>query len=611
MAISLNMCTNCNESILINTAMPCVDCIDNTKDCKSKQDTMCIIYNYIMPKTANKLKFLNLPNGANLKIILERIDELFKTVVNPSVVPVYKTKSGLSGNMPTLNELLISIQTYVANFSTVNNQDTLVKVNALDITSGYLNDKLKAESPIVLTLNQANNKTLTIQLLINDLLSKISSSTTLKAQFNSIITTSQDKCAGNTTAIYIDLPDTSQCVGQIEKKTQIDINYCSATFNETKIVTIGATPKCGCVGSSTTPNYVTVPNSKYCDGQIEKQQQIDRNICSLTYNQINVINTGNINCQCNNQPITPVWIKVLNSEECISNQQYITEKDNNSCSITYNTTRKVSTGINTNCQCNGVSTLPTWTAIPNSLNCIGQSEFITERDTNQCSSSYNTTRQQNTGTQNCRCNGQSVQPVWVDTSIFRCNGTTQERKQTNSNSCYTGLQEQYINTGNTTACQCTGQSTVANYQDVIPIEDTCVNGSINRKQRDINTCSTTFNGIRQKDMSIACGNPPVVANTIPNQIATVGTSFSFQIPANTFIDPQGSTLSFTAINLPQGLTFNSNNRVFSGNAVQQQTIIVQVTATNTLNKSTSTSFTITVEAANNNTITPLNQTFEV
>ena len=42
------------------------------------------------------------------------------------------------------------------------------------------------------------------------------------------------------------------------------------------------------------------------------------------------------------------------------------------------------------------------------------------------------------------------------------------------------------------------------------------------------------------------GTAPTVANPIPDTTAVVGTAFSFQFPANTFKDPDGNTLTYTA-----------------------------------------------------------------
>ena len=55
-----------------------------------------------------------------------------------------------------------------------------------------------------------------------------------------------------------------------------------------------------------------------------------------------------------------------------------------------------------------------------------------------------------------------------------------------------------------------------------------------------------------------CGtNPtnksPIVANAIPDQSATVGLGFTYEIPRGTFADPDGSVTGVSFAGLPAGL----------------------------------------------------------
>ena len=65
-------------------------------------------------------------------------------------------------------------------------------------------------------------------------------------------------------------------------------------------------------------------------------------------------------------------------------------------------------------------------------------------------------------------------------------------------------------------------------------------------------------------------NEPTVANEIPDQEAVAGTSFSYQVPADTFNDPDDDTLTYTANKaddasmLPTWLSFDAATRTFSG-----------------------------------------------
>ena len=64
-------------------------------------------------------------------------------------------------------------------------------------------------------------------------------------------------------------------------------------------------------------------------------------------------------------------------------------------------------------------------------------------------------------------------------------------------------------------------------------------------------------------------DPPRLDNPPPAQTATAGTAFSYTLPANTFSDPDGDTLSYSVAmadntGLPLWLTFNAATRTFSG-----------------------------------------------
>jgi len=75
-------------------------------------------------------------------------------------------------------------------------------------------------------------------------------------------------------------------------------------------------------------------------------------------------------------------------------------------------------------------------------------------------------------------------------------------------------------------------------------------------------------------------HPPIVANAIPNQVAAYNILFTYTFAANTFTDPDpGQVLTYTAMNLPQGIQFNSASRTFSGTSTNPGTYNVSVVAT--------------------------------
>ncbi|MYJ22207.1 MAG: hypothetical protein F4101_02235, partial [Nitrospira sp. SB0673_bin_12] len=80
-------------------------------------------------------------------------------------------------------------------------------------------------------------------------------------------------------------------------------------------------------------------------------------------------------------------------------------------------------------------------------------------------------------------------------------------------------------------------------------------------------------------------NAPTVSNRIPNRTATVGTTFSYQFPNNTFTDPDGDTLTYAAAQadgsaLPGWLKFDAVARTFTGTPQTGDagTVSVKVTA---------------------------------
>ncbi|QKZ11139.1 putative Ig domain-containing protein [Spirosoma sp. KUDC1026] len=93
----------------------------------------------------------------------------------------------------------------------------------------------------------------------------------------------------------------------------------------------------------------------------------------------------------------------------------------------------------------------------------------------------------------------------------------------------------------------------------------------------------------------ACSSPtntPPVAPTIPNQTATVGSFFSYVIPAFSGTMP----ITYSASGLPAGLNFDAVNHLINGTPTMGQTALVTITGTNAAG-STSATFTITVNGS--------------
>lgn len=101
--------------------------------------------------------------------------------------------------------------------------------------------------------------------------------------------------------------------------------------------------------------------------------------------------------------------------------------------------------------------------------------------------------------------------------------------------------------------------------------------------------------------TVVPNSPPVVANPIANQTATIDTFFAFTFPGNTFTDADGDPLTYSATlsgggALPSWLTFNGTSRTFSGTPAASDigAISLRVTANDGKGGSVSNDFTLTV-----------------
>ena len=110
------------------------------------------------------------------------------------------------------------------------------------------------------------------------------------------------------------------------------------------------------------------------------------------------------------------------------------------------------------------------------------------------------------------------------------------------------------------------------------------------------TASATGHGT----ISLVANSAPTVANTIPNQVATVAGAFSFTFAANTFADLNKDTLTYTSTlgsnaALPAWLVFDGPSRTFTKAATAGTTgaITVKVIA-NDGTATVNTTFTLTV-----------------
>jgi predicted outer membrane repeat protein len=129
------------------------------------------------------------------------------------------------------------------------------------------------------------------------------------------------------------------------------------------------------------------------------------------------------------------------------------------------------------------------------------------------------------------------------------------------------------------------------------------------------TASDGKGGIISDDfvLTVTSNPPPTLANALADQHATVAVPFTYVVPANSFTDPNGDTLTYSAKltgggALPAWLTFDPATRKFSGTpaAGDVGTINVRVTATDPTGGSASDDFALVVD----NSELPFTETFE-
>ncbi|MCI0400833.1 MAG: putative Ig domain-containing protein [Gammaproteobacteria bacterium] len=103
---------------------------------------------------------------------------------------------------------------------------------------------------------------------------------------------------------------------------------------------------------------------------------------------------------------------------------------------------------------------------------------------------------------------------------------------------------------------------------------------------------------------------PIVSIELPDRTATENFSFSYQIPSDSFSDPDvGDTLSFTATQaddtaLPAWLSFDPDTQTFTGIPTIDDigTVTIKMTATDTGTASVSDEFTLDVESASSKSV---------
>ncbi len=128
--------------------------------------------------------------------------------------------------------------------------------------------------------------------------------------------------------------------------------------------------------------------------------------------------------------------------------------------------------------------------------------------------------------------------------------------------------------------------------EIVAVDDNLVEGNqIGTITHTATSTDPNYNGISIDPVTAnitdndSANNPPVVVNAIADLTATVSTLFNFTLPADTFNDPDGNPLSYSATleegsELPPWLIFNATTRTFSGTPLENNigNINIKVTA---------------------------------
>jgi len=239
---------------------------------------------------------------------------------------------------------------------------------------------------------------------------------------------------------------------------------------------------------------------------------VDDGVSSSCVPQADWQNTGAVQCEVdlydlNGNPLT------------YTGNQLKEQKDMNSCSATYNTSRWVSNGQN----CTSCPKPANWQSTGN-YRCMLSGGVNTgtqereEKDMESCSSTYNQFRWVSNGT---NCTSCPKPASWQSTGNYRCvkdasnaNTGTQEREETDIESCSsTYNQLRWVSNGtNCASCPKPQQwQATGNYRCVKDANGNNT-GAQEREERNVESCSVDYNTLRWVSNGTSCSSCPKPAN---------------------------------------------------------------------------------------------------
>jgi hypothetical protein len=247
------------------------------------------------------------------------------------------------------------------------------------------------------------------------------------------------------------------CLNCIAYQPQRDNNPCSATYNDTRNLSLGASSPCVYDEAWTSQGYNTCVN---CVNYLVYR---NTNPCSATYNnyRVNGVNVGNTAPTSGNCNTTANWVN-NGSTFCSSCVAYQPQIDNNPCSATYNNTRNVNLGATAPCDytanySNNVGNLYVCNVVGGGVN-----TYIVYQNTNPCFTGNQFFANGNSYATNPSNAYPNTTQVWVQNGANYCLGRDLYQPQIQTNECavnYNGVRDQLIEADSST---CAESYTMAN-----------------------------------------------------------------------------------------------------------------------------------------------------
>ena len=268
---------------------------------------------------------------------------------------------------------------------------------------------------------------------------------------------------------------------------ETDQNPCSPTYNTTRqgsLVESNSTYCGGCCGQSTAANWVN-NGAQFCSGCTLYQPERDNNTCSPTYNQTRNVSLG-VSNNCGSWNI---------SYYCQGCAYY--SKETNSCTGDIRNVTLISSNSN-NCG--------SWNI---SYYCSGCGYY--SKETNSCTGDIQNVTLINGNSTNCGgCCGQSTAANWVNSGSYNCySSCTKYNVEVDNNGCsptYNQTQQGSAVEFNSAFCGgCCGVSPSANW--VNNGSTFCSGCNLQQPQIDDNVCSSTYQQTRDVDLGVntSCG----------------------------------------------------------------------------------------------------------